>query len=414
MSIRALLVDDSADFRRLLRQHIVTRWADAIIVDYDPLVEGVPSPDFATGFDVVLLDYRLGDYDGFDWLRRFVEVPDFPPVVMITGDGSETLAVKMIKAGASDYISKQEMTHKILVATIQEAVDRRGAVRRYEWFEAEKKSGDAEDIGVPGYRKLSIIARGGFGSVVLAERLADGRKVVLKFVGVGPAGAENDQDAVARFQRETKLLRRLDHPSVVRIFDEGQLNGYLYQVMEYFELGSLRELIYEKQLPTGQAINYTIEIARALKIVHGEGILHRDLKPANVMLRPGNAIALIDFGAAKRMRQASHVTMVGHVIGTPYYMSPEQANNEDMNERSDIYSLGVMFYEMLMRAVPYTARTPLAVLYKQVHAPLPQLPPPLAYCQPILERMMAKRPETRFVSAADCARALERIRGSAG
>ena len=151
------------------------------------------------------------------------------------------------------------------------------------------------------------------------------------------------------------------------------------------------------------AIDYARQIGSALAAIHGAGILHRDLKPANIMFREDGSLALIDFGLAKQMRLSAAITGTGQIFGTPYYMSPEQGHAEPTDERSDIYSLGCIVYEMLTGARPFTANTPMGVIYKHAHAPRPQLPSSLKGLQPVLERMFAIDPSSRYQSAEELA-----------
>ena len=144
----------------------------------------------------------------------------------------------------------------------------------------------------------------------------------------------------------------------------------------------------------------------ALAAIHAAGVLHRDLKPGNVMMRADGSVALIDFGLAKQLSLEAEITATGEIFGTPYYMSPEQGHGRDVDARSDVYSLGVIFYEMLTGKKPYLAPTPMAVIYKHSHAPIPRLPEDLTDWQPLLERLLAKEPQDRYQSAAEICAAI--------
>ncbi|HEY8539248.1 MAG TPA: serine/threonine-protein kinase, partial [Steroidobacteraceae bacterium] len=170
--------------------------------------------------------------------------------------------------------------------------------------------------------------------------------------------------------------------------------------MEYFPRGDLRSKI-TKPLPPAVALAYLSQMAAALEAVHEVGVLHRDLKPGNVMLRADNSLALIDFGLAKEADFKGEITGTGEIFGTPYYMSPEQGHGQSLDQRSDLYSLGVIFYEMLTNKKPYLAPTPMGVIYLHGNAPLPQLEGDLTKYQPLVDRLMAKDPADRFASARD-------------
>src|SRR6185312_2024892 len=148
-------------------------------------------------------------------------------------------------------------------------------------------------------------------------------------------------------------------------------------------------------------------IARALHAIHAAGVLHRDLKPGNVMLRDDGTIALIDFGLSKDAALAREVTDRGMIFGTPHYMSPEQGHGEPIDGRSDLYSLGVILFEMLAREKPFKAENPMALIYKHRKEPVPRLPAQFEALQPILERLMAKAPDDRYPDAGEAAAALE-------
>jgi serine/threonine protein kinase len=177
--------------------------------------------------------------------------------------------------------------------------------------------------------------------------------------------------------------------------------------MEYFALGDLRRRMRAAPLSPREALRYAVAIARALATVHAAGVLHRDLKPGNVMLREDGSIALIDFGLSKDAALALDMTDTGTIFGTPHYMSPEQGHAEALDARSDLYSLGVILFEMLTGEKPYRAENPMAIVYKHRKEPVPQLPPQLAAVHPVLERLLAKLPADRCADAQQAADALE-------
>jgi serine/threonine protein kinase len=150
-------------------------------------------------------------------------------------------------------------------------------------------------------------------------------------------------------------------------------------------------------------------MASALEAIHAVGVLHRDLKPGNVMLRGDDSIALIDFGLAKQLELEADITATGEIFGTPYYMSPEQGHGHGCDERSDLYSLGVMFFELLTGQKPYLGRTPMEVIYKHAQASVPMLPPESVRLQPLIERLMAKAPDKRFQNATALIGAIDSI-----
>jgi DNA-binding response OmpR family regulator len=404
MALRILIIDDHAEFRTLLRHHLSLRWPAAKLREHDPAVDGALAPDYAgEGVDVVLLDYQFGGGEtGLDWLKRFRAQPGFPPVIMLTAAGNEDLAVAAIRAGAADYIPKQNMTHERLTASVQKLVEARAAPP------VPVLSGtDAPPPGlrVQGCQILRRLADGGAGTIYLARRQATGENVAIKVMAQRLPSGEESREA-QRLTREYETIRRVESPRVVRVHDLGVTDGHVYLVMEYFPSGSLRDLLLGP-LPREKALDYVSQIAAALEIVHRAGILHRDLKPANIMLRADGSLALIDFGTAKYAAgHSATLTATGSVVGTPNYMSPEQCSGLVLTAASDLYALGILMYEMLTGELPYEAATPLAVLYKHQYAPLPRLPQALSDLQPILDTLLAKRPEERYARARDLMRHL--------
>jgi serine/threonine protein kinase len=211
-----------------------------------------------------------------------------------------------------------------------------------------------------------------------------------------------------RFLQEYEVIARVRHANVVRIFDLGVADDHAYIAMEYLAAGSLGERL-QKALAPETAAEYLRQIAGALAAIHEAGILHRDLKPANIMFRSDASLALIDFGLAKQMRLHAAITGTGQIFGTPYYMSPEQGHAEPTDERSDLYSLGCILYEMLTGDRPFTATSPMGVIYRHAHAPRPRVSRALTHFQPVLDRLLAVDRFERYQSARELLAALDAL-----
>jgi serine/threonine-protein kinase PpkA len=207
-----------------------------------------------------------------------------------------------------------------------------------------------------------------------------------------------EADSLQRFIQEFALLEQVSHPNVARIFRQDFSLGHAYIAMEYFPCGDLAVRL-SRPLDPRTAIDYLKQTAAGLDAIHRVGIVHRDLKPDNLMLRQNGSLALADFGVAKQVSMLITDTGDGDIVGTPYYLSPEQALGQAVDARCDLYSLGVLSYEMLTGRKPYQAGSAQELLGKHVHDPVPLLLPPHEHLQPVLQRMMAKDREQRYPSA---------------
>ncbi len=255
---------------------------------------------------------------------------------------------------------------------------------------------DAPSIRVPGYTIVKEIATSNFSSVFLARSDRLRRNVVLKVMNRGTSPRELDD--AERFQREYEIISSIAHRAIAEIYDFGALPQHQYLVMEYIPCGDLRDRL-RNPLSIDESLYYLRSIAEALRVIHVFGILHRDLKPANVMLREDNSPVLIDFGLARRSVDDGGTTGAGQVLGSPYYISPEQSQGQRVDVRTDLYSLGVMFYEMLTGQRPYSGRSAIEIMAQHASAPVPRLPANVALQQALLDRLMAKELSHRYASA---------------
>ena len=263
---------------------------------------------------------------------------------------------------------------------------------------------------------LELIGKGGFGEVYRAAQHTTGREVAVKLLKAEVAA---DAASVRRFAREARALTALDHPNVVTVFDVGQTRaGEAFLVMERLRGTSLRDLIrLGGALEADRALRIAVQVADALDAAHEAGIIHRDLTPSNVFVRPtaGGAadfVTVFDFGLA-RMAQADRTeswSSAGGPGGTPAYMSPEEALGDSIDHRTDLYSLGLLLFEMLTGRHPYGKVTGVAALLAHVNAPLPRIPEAPAPLRSVLLHLLAKEPSDRPATAAAARDALRAVR----
>jgi serine/threonine protein kinase len=260
------------------------------------------------------------------------------------------------------------------------------------------------------YRIVEQLGIGGMATVYKAYQPAMDRYVAIK---VPPDYLARDPSFRARFLREAKTLAHLEHPHILPVYDAGEDDGLPYFVMRCIEGGTLREMIASGPLPLNQALRIVEEVAEALGYAHRQGVTHRDVKSANVLVDQNGVALLTDFGIAKVLEESNQLTGTGVALGTPYYMAPEQVQGKPVDGRTDIYSLGVMLYELVTGRRPFVAETPLAVAMMHVNDPLP-LPRLVNPAVPeaverIILRAMAKDPADRFQTADEFASALRAL-----
>ena len=391
--MRFLIIDDDAEYRQLLRYHLEVEWPDALIDEYRPSAAGpLPHSFDLAAIDLILLGHPIADAAEFGFLKDVRSRRGCPPVLLFAADSDEYLAVDALKAGAANFFPKDRLKHQRLIDTV------RGELRVHRVEPTGRLLADHKALN--GARRRRLVAKlysGDLSSVYLAEG-EDGDRIALKVLKHVPdSGGGRLFD---RFLQEYEVIARATHPNVVRIFDLGVADDHAYIAMEYLDAGSLAERLKEAVDPA-VALDYARQIGGALKAIHDAGVLHRDLKPGNIMFRSGGSLALIDFGLAKQMRLHAAITGTGQIFGTPYYMSPEQGHAEPTDERSDLYSLGCILHEMLTGERPFTASSPMGVIYRHAHAPRPRLHRGLVAMQPVLDKLLAVDRLERYQSAAE-------------
>ncbi|MCO8164737.1 serine/threonine-protein kinase [Pseudomonas sp. 21LCFQ010] len=261
------------------------------------------------------------------------------------------------------------------------------------------------DMQIPGFDIEGEIGEGAMATVYLAIQRSLERKVALKVMAASLAA---DPSFCERFLREGRTLARLAHPHIATIHDIGNVGPLYYMAMEYLPAGTLKERI-AAGLSDEQGLLYIRQIAAALGYAHAQGLVHRDVKPANILFRADGTAVLSDFGIAKSLDDRTQFTQAGFAVGTPSYMSPEQARGQEIDGRADLYALGVVFYEILAGRLPYSGPDALSTALAHLTEPLPELPVQHGRYQHVLTRLLAKDPAERFANAQVLVAALDEL-----
>lgn len=393
---RILVVADDAPVGRWLQHRIdALGLGHRIDVEDGATFDSRPQGSLATSFDVLVAALDFAPAAAAATYARIGRAAGTgaPPLLVVADNGDELAAVDSLRHGATDYLPRHLLTPPMLTASLRAA----SQVRHHLPSGGDEAAAATPVLPVrlprhliPRYLLLDTLGESARATVYLAHSDALDRNVALK---VSRSGEEEPS-----FAREFVAAGTFTHPSVVDIYDYGVHDGREFIAMEYFPCGDLKSRL-QNPLSEAECLEYLEGIARGLSVVHAHGLVHRDLKPPNIMLREGGEIVLIDFGIAKDLGTLGDSTRTGVLRGSPYYMSPEQAQGELLDARSDLYSLGVIFYEMLVGAKPYVASTAMGVLQKHVDQAVPTLPDAFMRHQSLLEGLMAKDREDRFASA---------------
>jgi len=449
--LNILLIDDSSDYRALLRRLITRNYPDVQVEEYDPDVNGIPETSMNwKGYSIVLLDYDLGleNENGLDWLQILMTYPDMPPIVILTSERNTSITVRALKLGAVNYLLKTDINSDNIISRLAESfelarfneppmntshpdgalsddamIDLTAIPALENLLDEETLAPELvnifdDDIDlqsdevcllIPGYTIQMEIAKGGMSTVMLATRLEDDLNVVLKILFT--KGQENP-DTLKRFMQEYNLISAMNHPHIIRIYERAFASDFAYIALEYLPQGDLSKRISEGISPEA-AMSYLRQIALGLGAIHKLNIIHRDLKPGNILFHNDGTLAISDFGAAKIISdEIKDITINNMVVGTPYYMSPEQGTGMKVDQRSDIYSLGVLFYQMLTGKKLFTAESISKLIHSHLNDPIPKLPDNISKYQPLIEGMLAKDPDERFQVTDDLIAGIDWIENS--
>jgi eukaryotic-like serine/threonine-protein kinase len=409
---RLLVIAASADHRLLIRKHVEIEWPDAAIVEHrlgmDPPIE---EQFAAAGFDAAIVVGAPPADAAESFAAELLARPEFAPIVLVLLQAAPAGDAPALppKSRGLYRLYGPKLDRSRLIASITEAAHEHrkdlAVLRTQPDFKQRYRFGS---VMIRGHRCIRQVGSGGMCTIYLAESERAGSLVVLKVFSQVPDVSERIV-SFDRFLQEYEIIAALTHENIVRIYDLGIADDHAYIAMEHFPAGDLRQRMKEPLLPA-TALKYIGQVASALEASHAVGVLHRDLKPANVMLRSKESLCLIDFGLAKADDLEVSLTGTREIFGTPYYMSPEQGHAELIDGRSDLYSLGVILFEMLTGRKPYTGGTAMEVIYKHKRADLPEIPEGLAPYADILRRLLAKSPNDRFQSARELIDAIGNVK----
>src|SRR4051812_19034524 len=339
----------------------------------------------------------LGRGDGLEWLQKLKARPECPKILFLTGAGNEIIAVRAMKAGADDYQRKQELTREKLLGSLRELTA--GALERTNQPDLAARA-EGHSLGarirIPGIKVLRLIGEGGSARVYLASRDSDDEPLVVKILRREVLA---NRTSLERFMEEYSLVERIQSRHVARIYDHGNVDDHAYLVMEFFEGGDLNRRLNGNPLEPGEALRIFRELMFALGEIHEKGILHRDLKPQNLMFREDGTLAILDFGIAKQIDATVDRTNAGEILGTPRYMSPEQVQGRVLDLRTDIYSAGVLLYQMVTGRHLFEGDTAMEVALHHLNTPPPSLPDELEPYQRLMDKLLEKDRDARFRNA---------------
>ena len=409
-----LIADASEERRHLLMQYVAIEWPNAAIRELDASVHALAGKDSPIAdCDMVVVGLSAQEASETGWLDVIRARADAPTVVAVIEGGpaaAQALLQRGVYCQGRHNITTDDM-RRALRAALRERLSGAGAPDNTTIINTGVLHGGAHThpiqapplkrVQIRGYQLLRKLGKGGMSEVYLAQSARTGAVCAVKIL----PGEGVSASVLNLFIEECSVVSGLDSPYVVRIFEHGVTDECLFVAMEYIQGGDLRERV-ALGIDVEEATRILLHLARALDVIHRAGIVHGDVKPQNIMFRDARSLVLVDFGVS-RVVETTTVLRAGQVVGTPSYISPEHVLGQPMDGRSDLYSAGVLFFEMLTGRKPFSAGSVDELLRMHVQAPPPRLPRELSAYQDLVDRLLAKKPAERFFCAADLVPYLE-------
>ncbi len=409
------VIDGSAGYRNVLCGFLLAEWPSAYIEEVDPFDQTRPgiSHAGAAPADVILLG-GIGTFVGAcAALHRLAAVGNCPPVILLVARELAPQAALLIKAGAASILFKDGFSKNSLTATIRRLLELRSAAApaTTDYASVATATPDTQNFGqfsfvangqlqtleIEHFRFVATLASSPLAQVFSAQGIGDRKRAIVK---VALSTPHHNKEAHL-FSKRFQFIDSLKGRNVVRYLDAGIAGSWPYVVIEYLSGGDLRRRMAAGMTPR-EAVQVLHQLAGALAVLHTGKLAHMDVKPENIFFR-GDEIVLIDFNISTSFGNVARNSATGDVLGSPFYMSPEQGQGMTVDGRSDLYSLGVIFYEMLTGSQPYVGESAIQVIYKHIHDEIPLLPKRVRALQPILDGLMAKDCNERITCAEDLA-----------
>ena len=419
--MRVIIISDSKDYMGKLRHVVAALDPEVEVTEHDPEQMGRPDPDFNWSlYDLLIIEERLGGAEsGLAWLAMLGITAALPPAVLVVDEIDDFVArtvagmkaVRLLPRAALDGGALQDKA-KQLGVSLQRAAPTsiRDLGLQHDSEIVQNLALAGEENSDQGYKFVRLIGQGAHSRVYLAERLVDQLTLVLKILDWDSI---EDPTVSERFAREAELLASIDSSYVIKFYDHGSTPTYGYIAVEFFTRGDLKQRI-EHGISQPDALIYALNIAFGLEAIHTLDIVHRDLKPGNIMFRADDSIALADFGISKHIGDSWGLTKTGSILGTLNYLSPEQGLGQPVDQRTDLYGLGMVLFEMLTGEKAFRAGSPSALVYQHLYADVPEMPALHRRYQPIINKLLAKDPNDRYQSASELVANLQPICAALG